>query len=259
MSEAQALENESQDAGKKDEPVEQLNQPEFNGYIDYDSEVWKAAPEEVRTQSRQRIDKDSREKAELKRKLEEQAAKLAELKAAQLEAQKPKEVDPPDKDLAVTNPDEFDRRLEAYQAATRKSLEWEQQKLAHEQQQQAENERVLQQKVNAFQERARSASIGQQELQMAEAMVANSLKDQAIAQYILGHEQGPQILMHLAKNPLELQSIVSLNTPMAGAKLDRVADKYRSKVISEAPPPDDPVKGTPPANTGFGPPGATYI
>ena len=236
-----------QEVGQELESAEQIEQETESleqepskptGYIDYN-----VLPDEVRETVKMRVDGDFRKLKESERKQKEYEQKLKEYEEKLAEFQKPKEVLPPDPDDAYYDPEKFKAQYDAHQNYLKSQTEW-QVKEQLKQQQEAEKQRLAsQERQNNFLKKTDSAGISHHELGYAAAIVAPQVTPE-LESYILDHEFGPQLLVQLGKNPMELQEIASLNPIQAGVKLEAMAKAFKPTKKTSAPPPDDPIQGS---------------
>ena len=254
MSEAQALENGEQPEGQE---APQEKKEEFNGFIDFKSDPWREAPEEVVKQTQARLAKESHQQSEAKRKLEEAAKRQKELEDQILELKKPKSQDLPDIDLAVTDPEEYQRQQQAYIDSQNAVNSWEQEKQERDKRLQEEADRAHLERLQGFISRSEKAGLTYNEINAAAEVLKGALPE-GVGDYLIDHQFGGQLLVELRKNPVEAQMLANLNPIEAGVKLDAMAQKYKASTTSNAPPPDDPIKGAPTTTQGFGPEGATF-
>ena len=225
------------------QPAEQQQEApkEFDGYIDFDK--WDdVKPEQVR----ERLDRETRIKREQDRKLQQAEAERKKLEKELLELRKPVKVERPSSDLSISDPDEFERQLNAYEQSilSTKDYEFEQRKLEERDKQEAQ--RQQQERIGKFNERAQSAKLDMQKVSMAAGIAMQQLPENMHG-YLADHQYGPQLLVRLAENPMEMQELASLgqiNPYEAGVKLNQIAETFKRSTTSNAPPPDDPVKGS---------------
>ena len=214
---------------------------EINTFIDFEDEKWKSVPEHAE-QVRARIARESREKADLRKQLQERDRKYKEMEEKLHEMQKPKEVQAPDIDLAYKDEAAFQRQQQEYIQSQQELAKYEAQQLAKEQLTAAETQRKAQERLDNFVSRGKNAGVDVNALEVAASVVTPHLQTD-VREFLLDHEHGPQLLTKLQMDPLSLQSVAGLNSIQAGVKLNEMAQAYKRKLTSNAPPPDDPIQG----------------
>jgi hypothetical protein len=237
VEELEAVVEESQEEVVEEQPVAP-EPPKPTGYIDYE-----ALPEDVRDTVKMRVDGDFRKNKEAERKLKEADRKIKEYEDKLAEFQKPKEVAAPNPDDAYDDPDKFKSQYEAHQEYLKSQSDWQVQEQL-KQHQQAERERLAaHERQQNFLKKTESAGINQQELGYAASVVAPQVTPE-LEGYLLEHDYGPQLLVQLAKNPMELQELASLNPMQVGVKLEAMATAFKPTKRTSAPPPDEPIQGS---------------
>lgn len=224
------------------EEVAEIEQPEEkpkSGFIDYDL----IENEEVRETVKMRNNADFRKLKEAERKQAEYEKRLKEYEEKLAEINKPREVQPPTPDDFYNDPDRATQQLQDYNKYVAENAQWSQQEQMRRQQLEAENARLMAERQESFKKKTQSAGISDYELGYAASVVAPQLGDEVQA-YLMDHDYGPQILMQLAKNPMELQELASLNPYQVGVKLDKIAKAFKPTKVTKAPPPDDPIQGS---------------
>lgn len=219
------------------EPQELQEEKPKSGYIDYN-----ALPEDVRDTVKMRVDGDYRKLKGFEKKESEWQRERQEYEQKLAEINKPREVSPPTADDFYNDPDAAEQKLNAYNEFVGKQAEWNTQEKLKEQQHQEQIARQQAERQQAFMKRTESAGINEHELGYAASVAAPAL-GQDTQSYLMEHEYGPQILMQLAKNPVELQELASLSPYQVGVKLDKIAKAFKPTKVTKAPPPDDPIRG----------------
>ena len=222
------------------EQVEAVEEkPKRSGYIDYE-----VIPEgDARDTVRMRVDSDFRKIKESERKLSDQSKKIQEYEAKIAEMNKPKEVAPPAQDDWYEDPDKAQARQKSYNEYIQSQADWNAQNQMSQQQQAAEVARQSADRLSSFVKKSESAGINQAELGYA-ANVAQSVLGDDVQTHILEHDFGPQLLIQLAKSPMELQEIASLSPYQVGVKLESMAKTFKPTKVTKAPPPDEPIQGS---------------
>ena len=243
LNEELAQELPEQEEQEVEQEAEEVEQPEVeekpkSGYIDYE-----ALPEDVRDTVKMRVDSDFRKLKRLEKQEQEYQQKLKEYEEKLAEINKPREVQPPTPDDFYNDPDKAEKQLQAYNEYVAKNSEWSVQQKLKEQQQKEQIARQQAERQQAFLKKTESAGISQQELGYAASVVAPEVGED-VANYLMEHDYGPQILMQLAKNPMDLQELASLNPYQVGVKLDKIAKAFKPTKVTKAPPPDDPIQGS---------------
>ena len=158
-----------------------------------------------------------------------------------------------ERDKALRDAAAFDARQQALQEQAR------QLQYAQEQQRQREVEEVVQ----TYTQRATQLGVKSEELQQAAQVVgAFGLGcNDPLTQFILADEHGPLITKYLAKNPLELEQLVSMPVTQAAV---RIATSIKQKAaalkpkVNTAPDPVDTPRSTGTGQKTRGPIGATF-
>lgn len=143
---------------------------------------------------------------------------------------------------------EVDQRSESMRAE-------EQQRLQAEKQME-----VIRSKVTDYTKRAEKFGVAEKELEVAGNTVHQIGIDDSITAYVLDHEAGPAITMHLAKNFSDLQAVKEMNPMQAAVFIEtKVMPKVSRAQKRVAPPePTEQLKGSGVAAKERGPEGATY-
>lgn len=210
-----------------------------SGFIDYNL----IENEEVRETVKMRNNADFRKLKEAERKQAEYQEKIKEYEERLAELNKPKEVAPPTPDDFYNDPDAAQQKLQAYNEYQEQRVDYEAKQRMVEQQQQEQIARQQAERQQSFLKKVESAGISEQELGYA-ASVAAPVLGEDVQSYLMEHDYGPQILMQLAKSPMELQELASLNPYQVGVKLDKIAKAFKPTKVTKAPPPDDPIRGS---------------
>ena len=211
-----------------------------DGYIDFNT-----LSDDIRPTVEARIKADSRIKTELKRKAEEAERQRLELEKKLLEATKPKEAQAPTADDFYRSPEDAAKMQEAFvqNSVAQKEYEFKREQLA-QQEQQAQIEKAQATRQQLF-DRAKSAGIDSGELDMATNIVAQQLSTNTELQWFIAeHELAPQLIVHLARNPMDLQTLATTSTFAVGEKLNEMARPFKPTRKSSVPPPDDPITGS---------------
>ena len=209
------------------------------------------------------VAKKAFETREAKRQAEDLQRQLDEAKAAIPQEQAPnvpKLPDPYDdnyedqvaaRDDAIRAKERFDARQSFAQTQR------EQAQAAQQREQQA----ALNNKVTEYSNRATALGVNAQELQAAGNLVSQYGINDQVTQFILGDDQGPLITQYLSKNPMELETIRTLD-PMQAAI--HISSNIKSKAAAlgvrtpTAPDPAEILRGSGVAPSKRGPKGATF-
>lgn len=235
----------------QESPQGELNQeqakPDGNDKIDFE-----ALPEEFRESVKGRIGHYHRELKTLESKsakeLKAKDAELREIKAKLLEMQKPKEVALPTEDDFLADPAAAQQRINDHIESRTQMADWERQNKQYEEELQRQQQEAFKIKVQAFSERAINSGFDANQMAFAENGVANALAAvsphaQAIGDYLLSHNYGPQLVKELHDNPAVLNEIASLDAMSAGVKLHELSKKFEPNLQSKAPDPVEPLNG----------------
>lgn len=217
---------------------EAIEEKPKSGYIDYN-----VLPEDVRDTVKMRVDGDFRKIKEAERREREYQKKMEEYEQKLSELNKPKEVDQPTEDDWLDDPERAKKKQDAYIDFIRKDADWQKQSELRQQQVAVERSKQQKEKLDTFVSKSESVGINQHELGYAASVVQSELGED-VQDFLVSHDHGPQLLMHLAKNPMELKEIASLNPYQVGAKLDNLAKAFKPARVTKAPPPDDPIQGS---------------
>lgn len=209
-----------------------------------------------------RINKKHFELMEERRRAEALEQELAATRARLPTEQRPSVPDLPDPydaDYAVKIEarDQALRDAAAYDA--RQSVLQEQQQ-TQAQEAQAKAQAATFERIRTYTERAQKLGIEAEQLQVAGTTVQQYGINDDLADFILDHEQGPQITAYLASNPGELDDLNRLTPIQAAVKLETVIKPKASQLsgISGAPKPAEGLTGGGAPPTQRGPEGATY-
>lgn len=155
------------------------------------------------------------------------------------------------RDEAVTAQAQYDANVASQQAAQQRAIEQEQQQTAQE----------LRQINDAFMERSEKVGFKFEEVDAAAGVVGDYGLHPAVGLHILKSDNGPDLTMYLAKRPMELEKIASMDPIDAGIY---IASEVVPKAIEARPGPKVPPAPVEtetgaglPADDG-GPDGATY-
>tara|TARA_R110002020_G_scaffold423636_1_gene632688 strand:- start:1523 stop:2302 length:780 start_codon:yes stop_codon:yes gene_type:complete len=241
MSEENDLQEEAVEAVAEEVSVEEVIEEEKpkSGYIDYNL----IQDEGLRETVKMRNNADFRKLKEAERKEAEYEKKFKEYEEKLAEQNKPKEVAAPTPDDWYSDPDKAEARQQEYNGYIQSQAEWDAKQKLSQQQAEAEKARQSQERLTNFMQRSESAGINQDELGYA-ANVAQNVLGEDTQTHLLQHEYGPQILVQLAKSPMELQEIANLNPYQVGVKLEQIAKTFKPTKVTKAPPPDEPIQGT---------------
>lgn len=228
------------EAGEKDSPQEREVQPKpDSGYIDFE-----VLPEEHRDKVRMRIDSDYRKLKEAERKAADAERKVREFERKLADQQKPKEVTAPTADDFIDDPEAALKKQNEHAEYIAKQKDWEYAKQKSEQLEKAEMAKESARIQNDLFQKAKSAGIDENELRYSAAVIMQSQISDEAANYLVEHDYAPQIINHLAKNPVEMEAIANLNPYQVGVKLNQIAETYQPRKRSSAPAPDDPIVGS---------------
>ena len=209
-----------------------------SGYVDFEKSL-----DEQKATIRDRFSQHSRVSKELKGKYETERERVRKLEQELLELKKPAEVQRPDADLWITDPDEARRQEDAYTQSQVKARDYEYEKQRYEEAQRQEAERERAERIGRVIRRAETANIPADTLTYAAQTLQGRITPE-LERYLMDQEHAPQLIVKLAENPLELQQLTALSPMEAGVKIRSLSDSFRQKTISNAPPPDDSLKGT---------------
>lgn len=209
-----------------------------------------------------RMHQKHHEVMEARRRAEELERENAELKKQIPQAQRP-EIPP------IPDPysDNYEAEMEARDKAIRDAEAYDAEQARNREQENRQAEQNLNQQreqlktaVEGYSQKAAELQVDPEELKVAGQTVAAYGVSNQLTQYILGHEQGPLITTHLAKNPAEIDAMQGMTSEQAAV---HIATVVVPKVVSgkkpnTPPPPADTLEGggAPPKERG--PKGAKY-
>ena len=226
------------DQEESQEEVQQEEKPKHrSNHIDF-----KSLPPDIVEKVRPRIDEDFRKIKDYERQTKDAQRRIRELEDQILETKKPKEVQMPSADLAITDPEEFTRRQSAFSESIRATAQYEYEQQQRQALLKQEQQREANEQVRDFEERAKSSGVDVGQAAMAAQIAMQSLP-QELHGFLAMHDQAPQLLVRLASNPTEMQELATLSPVEAAVKLDRMAQSFKKSTKSKAPPPDEPLKG----------------
>ena len=235
------------DDAANDDEGEQQSEPETEDkpkadestFLDFDDPK-SITPDRVKA----RVNADYRKLAQQAKELERYRREERERKQKEFEATKPKEVPLPTEDDFLDDPVAAQQKQQAAIEAAQKAAEWNAQKAQMDEAEAAEQRQAQQQLVSGFLERSQAAGISQAAISTAGAIVDQAGISPTLADYLMGYEQGPQVVKYLADNAQALSDIVNApNELVAVEKIQRLAGKLNKKTVSTAPPPAAPLNG----------------
>lgn len=199
---------------------------------------------------------------EEKRRADALEQRLSELEAQQQPAARPTIPPIPDPyddnyEALVAERDRAIQDAAAYDARQQTLLE---QRTAAEAQQALQAQWEQQEQAQKFYQRGTKSGLTESEINASfQTVAAWGGVGNELAQFIMGHEQGPQIAKHLAENPQEITQLQTLGAIQGGIYLNSsVIPKLATSAPAGPPPPPDDLGGggAPPPDDG--PPGAKY-
>ena len=187
----------------------------------------------------------------------------AELEA--LRQQVPKDAPPTVPPMPDPWDGEFERKVEARDAAILTKAKWDaaqeyrqQQEQYVQQQSQQASIQQLRDTVQSYTERAEKSGIKEKELQAAGNTIATYGMDHALVNYILNDPDGPAMTMHLAQNIADIEVLRGLDPIRAGVYLETKVKPLAKKGRKPPPEPTDSPRGSGMAEKSRGPKGATF-
>ncbi len=182
----------------------------------------------------ERLDKLTAERYAEKRRADELAAKLAQLEAAKQQALPDDLTEPtlPDDIWDEAAMKQYHKEMAAYNRKVA-AHEAKQVLSTTQQQKQAELQQIEQQKVvQSFAKRAMESGITIEQVEQAGTALVNAGLSQELQMLLLEDEAGPQLTMHLAKNPDLALELISLPVHKAAIKL---ATSIKAEAVSQKP------------------------
>lgn len=222
-------------------------------HIDFEKDFEGVSPDVVK-KFRGRVDEDFRKIKTFEQQQKDSQRKIRELESQMLKLKKPRAVELPSADLAISDPEEFTRQQTAYSQNIKDLAEYEYQLKEREALAEAERQREIENQRATFYERATNAGV--------DPLTAHTAANIALRELPEGlHEMladNPRLLVKVASDAVEMQNLKSLPIAAAVLKLDKMAQSFKKSTKSNAPPPDDPIKGGSVPRKDLGPEGATY-
>lgn len=242
----EVVETESEQETEVEEEIKE--EPKHDsGYIDFDSLEQKLGKDEA-AKIRNRINEDFRKSKEREREMQELNRKVEELRAKELELKKPQEIKPPTQDDWLEDPEKAQAQQLKWAESQTQLMEWQKEQKSREEAVQRAQQEAQQRQYEEYSSRAKNAKIDQAQLNYANGVVAEGLKlsqyGPHVADFLLRHEYGPQLVSKLAADQTAMIEVASLPLQEAVVKLDRMSDQFKRKTTSKAPPPDDPIRGS---------------
>ena len=244
------------DGGVEEDPTEAQAPPDTETETEQTEQTGPQYDEEGRPINQaavqKKIDKAIFEKYEQERKNEELSAKLAEVeKKLQEKEETPGEV------VVPPFPDQYDPQFELkkqeYESAIRKQAEIQaQQQFQQQQQEQAiqQQQKKEQQTISELHQgmysKASELGLEEKELQESDQRVAMFVKDPKLAKFILGMDDSPLVVKHLANSVQDLEQISKMPLEVATAHIaSKIAPQARKlkPTITNTPDPLDIPKG----------------
>ena len=197
-----------------------------------------------------------RESDELRRQLEETKAKI------------PQQSRPNVPDVPDPYDDNYESRLRERDDAIRASAEYDasarvRQENAQREQLRTQHETQQKQvaRIQAYAGRARTLGMTSAELESAGARVNEFGIAQDVANFIIGDDKGPLITKYLSQNPLEMETLSSMDSMSAGVRIATVV-KAKAAALGvqqrNAPDPAETLRGAGVSTSDGGPDGASY-
>lgn len=211
------------------------------------------------------IGKKTAKQREAERQAEEYKKRLDELESKLPKQERPEIPEIPDRD----DP-EFDQKVKARDKAIEEAAAYDaserlrsEQELQEQQQHQQQAMQKFQSSVDKYNERAQTLGIDQGELVKAGETLQDfgyNFGPMAMAQ-ILDDPMGPQIFVHLSKNPTDAEKLQSLPDYKKAVFIENTLKQAAQKGVKKINPPNDPPdhldgKGAP--EDEGGPPGVVY-
>ena len=217
-------------------------------YLDFNQETLPSA------QVQARIKADTRKRHELDRKLQAEKQTNIELEKKLHELQKPKMTDLPSADLALDDPEEFNRRQKQREADILANIVWEQRNKELESRDKQEAEQASNKKSMDFLERASKTGYDAQtvrdharmlDLRFNQAAVTPQQQEvvRKLNDHLVDHKHGPRLMAELSADPTETSELVNMSYEEAVIRLYERARSYQNSMKSKAPPPDRPLSG----------------
>lgn len=197
-----------------------------------------------------------RESDELRRQLEETKAKI------------PQQSRPNVPDVPDPYDDNYESRLRERDDAIRASAEYDanvrvRQESAQREQQRTQHETQQKQvvRIQTYAGRAKTLGMTSAELESAGARVNEFGIAPDVANFIIGDDQGPLITKYLSQNPLEMETLGSMDSMSAGIRIATVV-KAKAAALGvqqrNAPDPAETLRGAGVSTSDGGPDGASY-
>lgn len=158
------------------------------------------------------------------------------------ELKKPKEVAAPKPDDAIEDPEKFQAQQHAREEYLRKQAQFdaETQRLEDDAARQAREAEA--QQVESFNQKAADSGIDPIKVSQASNVVASAIAQSQhkslLADELLGHDKAPELIVHLAENPMKLYEIAGASPFEAARKMDAIV-KTLTQSTEVLDPPDE--------------------
>ncbi len=157
----------------------------------------------------------------------------------------------PDEDLSYSDPDAYRKQMSdwkqsvineaktAAKGAAESHFQTEQ-----TQAQQLKNNALVEERTNAFRDRASNTGLNAEQMIKAEEVLLAYNPSPDLANFLIDDEQGPQLVNYLANNQAELADIVQMQPMKAALKLNELRSKaVNVKTSTKAPDPIETLGG----------------
>jgi len=194
-----------------------------------------------------RVGELTRKQHEAEAEAKKEREKNQQLQQELRELKKPREVQAPSADDALDDPEKFQKQQQAREEYLRKQAEFdsETQRLEGDAERKAREAQA--EKTAAFNQKAANSGIDLAKVDQASDLVAGVIGSSPhvnlLAEELLGHDKAPELIVHLAENPMKLYEIARASPFDAARKMDAIV-KTLTQSNTVLDPPDDLKGGT---------------
>lgn len=249
----QPIEDEVQDEQQESEVEESQTEATSEG-VERKKSGWvdlSAIPEDVRKPIEGRLGELTREKAKEAFKARQLEAELNQLKAKFEKVEPPKEIQMPSYELAIENPEEFNRQNRAYNDSLIAKRQYDDAIKAQEERTVALQQQEQQSLLESYAKRVEALGADPELMREAEYRIGIAGLAPHIGQFLLRHPKGAEIVKELGSNSQELDflSDIAYKSPIAKEEIisyiaENVVPRLSKVKKPSAPPPPTRVSGS---------------
>lgn len=243
----QPIEDEVQDEQEESEVEESQTEATSEG-VERKKSGWvdlSAIPEGVRKPIEGRLGELTREKAKEAFKARQLEAELNQLKAKFEKVEPPKEIQMPSYELAIENPEEFNRQNRAYNDSLIAKRQYDDAIKAQEERSVALQQQQTQRQLETYAQKVKALDVDPALMLEAERNLADAGIAQKIGGFLLADEDGAALVKELGGNFEELYQLSQMSPERIVSYIERNVRPRLSKVKKpSAPPPPTRVSGS---------------